>query len=383
MYILNTKPELLQDTSTVSNIADFDVFLADYFKVITGSASGGWIASYLASKGRDGTLRSVLLDQEVIEKYGHITPGTSRALLVFFNQYAGVIYPQVVSTAEAPASETQENSEVVPGVNAPRYDNAGLVSAMDVLFGDGTLTDLTTTCLIPMLDLETGTVVTMLSDHFDDSVRFGFTDFMFSNAPPSLVDPFVPDVMFRGGIDFKLTDIAVAVGSSPILFPAINVTSVSGPETEFLGFDGFLGVAGNPTFLALAYAANRTQTTALDTFAVLSIGTGAEIGFYEDNANGGVVQWLAGDQELLQIVLFLAGSDFSSQLDLLFYANPRVQFGQYLRIQTFGDTGTPEGELFSQEDNPASVPGLQRLGEELATNYTESITSFVSDFIFA
>lgn len=391
-YIKDHKSELLPTSLVVSSIDDFDVYLADYFDVLTGSASGGWVASYLGSKGADGSLRSVLQEQEVITEYGFITPGTAKALLVFFNKYSATIYPQSVPVAPTPDSDpvdapTAASDDgdtppaVIPGINAPRYSNAGLFVAMEALFGEGTLEDLTTTCLIPMLDLETGTVVTMVSDHLKVPSRIGYTDFMFTNDPPALVEPFVPDVMFNEGSDFKLETIGVATGSAPILFPAINVSSVSGPAAEFLGFDGFLGVAGNPTFLALAYTANRLETSSLEKFAILTIGAGAQVGEYEDNAAGGIVQWFAS-QELLQIILFLAGSDFSSQLDLLFYANPRVQFGQYLRIQTFADSTTPEGPLLGVEDQPANVAQLQTIGQTLAADYTESITSFVEDFLF-
>jgi len=85
---------------------DLDIYLADYFDLIIGSASGSWVADYLATEGTDGTLRQKLKDPKIITKYGHCSPGTARALVVFFNEYMNILFPHEPPPRKHPYCKT-------------------------------------------------------------------------------------------------------------------------------------------------------------------------------------------------------------------------------------------------------------------------------------
>lgn len=382
-HILNSRPDLLPESTVVSSIDDFDISLADYIDIVSGSASGSWVALYLASKGTDGALREVLNQPEIIDRYGKAAPGSAKALLVFFNELLSDAY--IPRPPPAPASEISEDLEGPPsgpGITETTFLLDGISTVMGELLGNNTLSNQKMTCLIPVTDLTTGVIMTMISDLLEDNAQFGVNNYTYQNPELPLRPMQSPDTQFIKGIDFRLKDIATAASAGPGMFPGSWITSVDESTTEILGADGFLGVVGNPSFLSLSYASHRKGTNSIENFAILSIGNGGVLGFYEDNAQGGVGQWYENN-EIFHMPLILAGNDAASCLNLLYSANPNVLPSQYLRIQLLVDFMNERAGVLVPLDAPNDVPELQTIGTALAEQYTDQIKSFVDKFIFS
>lgn len=382
-HILESRPDLLPESTEISSIDDFDISLADYIDIVSGSASGSWVAIYLASKGTDGALRDVLNQPEIVDRYGKAAPGSAKALLIFFNELLSDAY--IPRPPPAPASEVSEDLEGPqsgPGITQTTFLLEGISTVMGELLGNNTLSNQKMTCLIPVTDLTTGVIITMVSDLLEDRTQFGVNNYTYQNPKEPLSPMQSPDTEFVGGLDFLLKDIATAASAGPGMFPGSRITSVDESTTEILGADGFLGVVGNPSFLSLSYASNRMGTNSIENFAILSIGNGGVFGFYEDNAQGGVAQW-SENNEIFHMPLILAGNDAASYLNLLYSANPKVQSSQYLRIQLLVDFTDERAEVLVPLDAPKDVPELQTIGTTLAEEYADQIKSFVDKFVFS
>eukprot|EP00210_Caulerpa_lentillifera_P000260 g253.t1 len=383
-HILLSKPEMLPESYAITSIDDFEVQLADFIDIISGSAFGSWVSLYLATKGSKGSLSETLKQTEIIERYGKSVPGTAKALIVFFNEYMEIVYPAVPApppvdeVGPPPAPPTSG-----PGITEPVHSNEGSIKALEALFGNSTLRDVQTTCLNPVINMETGGQITFITDRLNsDETEIGYTSFSFANPMDPVTQMQSPDTQVTYGVDFRLDEVALACAAGPTLFSASNVTSTTDPNIRFLSADGFLGISGDTTFQSLGYAGNRMGTNSIENFAILSLGQGKTVGIYADNANGGIAQWFA-TTENIQISLFLGGDDTSNQMKLLYSANPNVESLQYLRIQTFADAGTERGDLFADFDVAANVPALQQIGEELAGRYANQLQTFVNTFVFS
>lgn len=67
-------PELLPEDAVISSVEDFDVDLADYFDIRTGTSAGGWLALYLE-------IRHVVA--KVLPEACWMTPPLSRNMVSF------------------------------------------------------------------------------------------------------------------------------------------------------------------------------------------------------------------------------------------------------------------------------------------------------------
>lgn len=145
-------PEHLPEDAGIVTAEDFDVELADYFDVMSGSGGGGWVTMYLASRGGQGFSKSVLQNPDIIKKYGVISPGSASGLIAFFKEYTTVIYsPRDYNlSAGAPLDLTNPFST---GVLTTVYDHEGIETAMETFIGNATLNDLDTTVFVPTFDL--------------------------------------------------------------------------------------------------------------------------------------------------------------------------------------------------------------------------------------
>eukprot|EP00210_Caulerpa_lentillifera_P000301 g294.t1 len=367
--------EDLQDASQ----NDKDIYVADYFDILSGSASGSWIAVYLSTKGTDGTLKDKLKDPAIIAKYGEYAPGTARALIVFFYEYIGVFFTPVTPPTFRTLQYVTSNT---PGFDEPSYTAEGNRKTMEALVGENTMLDCTTTCLTPMTDIYSGSQITFVTDRLLEKVRIGFTDFSFSNPENPSLEISEPYTKFHGGINFRLQDVTTCSSSGPGMFPWQTVSSISGPETTLWGGDGYLNIAGNAAYQSFAYAANRTGIASVEKYAILSLGTGNGVAPYMEALGGLGPMAFAQSAASFGILLFWGGNDFSNQLDLLYAANPKTGLNQYLRVQVIHPTGTPEGDALAELDKIEDLPKLQKIGEDLAKTYSAPIHDFVANYIF-
>eukprot|EP00210_Caulerpa_lentillifera_P004052 g3865.t1 len=382
-HIFESKLDVLPGGFDKIKKEDLDVHVADYFDLITGSASGSWVADYLATKGSDGTLREKLKDPEIVAKYGKSSPGTGRALVVFFNEYMNIIFPHNPPPAQTCESEKGQcgTSEEIPGQNVPTFGEAGLKETMEALFGENTLENCVTSVLNPITDIYSGGQTVFFADRFSSPMKTGFTNFSFSNPVYPDKELTMPYAKFNEGINFRLQDITCASTAGPAMFPWPHVVSVTKPETQLWGGDGYLNIAGFPAFQSVAFAASRTGDTSIENYAVLSLATGNAVPkSLEPLANAGY-ETFVNSLAMIDILLFRGGNDYSNQLDLLFSSNPHVGLNQCLRIQFYREAGTQEGNAVATLDDSTAIPILQKLGEELAMNYTVPIHQFVKNYI--
>eukprot|EP00210_Caulerpa_lentillifera_P005090 g4862.t1 len=354
------------------------VQLADYIDSFSGTSSGSWIALYLASKGGNGHSAGIFNQREIIEKYGLITPGSAKGLLVFFHEYGEVIFPQEQATANVLMVGT---NPITPGVVTPLLSNNGLKEALEDLLGDTQLSDLSTSCLVTSYDLVNRAGTMFIYDDLVSPPQVGFTQSIRSNEPDTEDLQLGSRIEPSYGRDFLLRDIATGSASEPVVFPAYEAQSINAETNDtMLLVEGTLYFA-QEIFPAAIQIANSTGDTTFSSLAVLSLGPGLTVPNLEDNVNGGAAQWVASG-ELATVTTVISAEYFSKQTEYFFAANPNVKPGQYLRIQPFGEVGTPRGGLLSRTRIVNDLPSLEAIGEEFAALYRPALQSFVKQFIF-
>lgn len=360
-----------------SGSEDNPVLLADYIDAFSGTGSGSWIALYLASKGASGS--SQLYSQKSVQdKYGDIVPGSVKGIEAFFKEYATTIYPWPPSIRTSfGLPQRKLAQETAP--SGPVFSNKGLLSALDVLFGDATLSELSATCYSVAYDLVSVTGTMFVYDDLAEIPRYGYTSSTRRNTPRLTEADRGCDIVPSYGYDFLLKDVAAASASVPGFFPALEVYPVDDDERRQLLFGGEL-YFGQDILPAVMQVANSTQDSSLKNLAVFSVGTGITIPNLVDNANGGNLQWVfSGDMN--SIVTDTSVAVLSQQTDLLLTSNRAAGNGQYLRIQYYGQYDTEEGNLLTTWYNTTLMDQLNSVGESLGDMYQKAIGVFVDRFI--
>lgn len=375
-HILNEVDDPFPDDSDITEIDDFNIHLADYIDCFSGTSSGSWIALYLASKGANGQSKGIFEQRRVRNRYGVISPGSARGLMVFFQEFGDLIYPQDQATAnllmlgEDPAT---------PGVGSPLLNGTGLQEALNEFFGDSKLSQLKTSCLVTSYDLESRAGIMFVFDSSNAPRKYGFTSSVRSEDPKS-EDTFQSSIEPNFGQDFFLRDLAIGSGSTPVVFPAHEVELEEENQTLLLA-EGTL-FYGQEILPAAIQVASSIGDTSFSNLAVLSLGPGLTVPNLEDNINGGAVQWvLTGELALFSTEV--TTEYVSKQTEYFFAANPVFKAGQYLRIQPFGEANTERGGLLSRSRVFEDLLPLEEVGEEFAELYRPALESFVEQFIFS
>eukprot|EP00210_Caulerpa_lentillifera_P005091 g4863.t1 len=376
-HILEERPELLPEQGQFTSIEDFELSLADYIDCFAGTSTGSITALYLASKGGNGRAAAVLQQKSIVESYGVIVPTSVRALIPLYALFGVIIYP----SGQLPTNILDPRNDLsTPGVTTPVFsDSNGLRVMADSVFGNTTLSQLSTSCFVSAFDLIQRTQIMLVYDKFVSPPKYGFTKQIRRSIPRSRNESFLTNIKGEYGIDILVGDAAIASAAAPLLFPAHEVLSTNQPQRRFLLIDGFL-LSSDPTFSALVHIANSTGDTEFSRTAVLSIGTGLAVPNLLDNANGGSAQWIrSGD--LLSFGFNLIAEFRNKNLQFLFGANSKTKTGQFLRIQPVGLPGMQLNSLLMVNSAPEFIPQLEAVGRQTAAAFSSQIQNFVKEFI--
>lgn len=377
-HILSELNHSFPEGSRIHSIDNFEIQLADYIDSFAGTSSGSWIALYLASKGGNGYAAGIFKQRNIRRKYGHINAGSAKGLLVFFHEYGEVIFPQEQATANL---LMLGDNPITPGVATPLLNNSGLQEALNDLLGDTKMSELSASCLVASYDLAARAGTMFIFDDLVTPAQVGFTQSVRSEDPKTDASQFGSSIAPNYGQDFLARDIATGSASTPIVFPAHEVQAINAETNDtILLAEGTL-YYGQEILPAAIQIANSTGDTSFGKTAVLSLGPGITVPQLADNANGGAVQWVfSGD--LGTFSTEVTTEYISKQTEYFFAANPGVEPGQYLRIQPFGEVGTPRGGLLSRTRIVGDLPSLEDIGDDFATLYKPALESFVKRFIF-
>eukprot|EP00210_Caulerpa_lentillifera_P008929 g8520.t1 len=378
-YILHNRPEAISSFPDIKHIDDFEVNIADYVDCFSGVSSGGWAALYLASKGIDSPIAETFNEHVMIAHYGTLSPGSAKALMVLYLEFGDTIFPHKMSL---PGNGLPKDDDPLGrGVMKPIYYTKGIDKALYRFFGDMTMANLSTTCVIPSFDLLSRTMTLFIHNHFFGRSTAEVAELQYRvRAQATDEKTYKSHVNLREDVNFYVRDIARASGATPVFLPAKDLIPIGGKSIEYIAVDGTMG-GNSPILETLAYVANACSLSSLENVAVLSIGNGMAYEDYEDNANGGFAQWTSSG-EMLSLYTSFIGDMVNSQLDLLFYSNPQAKPEQFLRIQRFEPSRSVDGYLLSLQDKSVYLKELQSIGEGLATNYKESLDTFVQNFVF-
>ena len=411
-YLL-AHPEYLPDDGAITTVDDFDIQLADYFDVMTGVSCGTWVTGYLASKGGNGTASRVLEDPRIVQRYGRILPGQARGLEVFFTEYGPTFYPDGLNfnlnqraTTEGvfefptppfnfnQASLTDPNRRPlisliqIPGVTSPTYSVEGLELALDLFLGDTKLSDLSTYYLSYVYDLIRRQTISFVHDTTSDLHHRTFTSHgVIRNEPRVFPETnggetvdVQPDRTVQSSLDFYMKDVLRAGSASPALYPAKELSPIGRDDIMYSLIDGFMA-GSNPSLHALIQLSAQPSLIPITEIAMLSLGSGVALQQLEERADGSALGWLANNA-LLGITTEGSAENIQSQVDYMFYGNPYVRPGQYLRVQTTKETDEANGEAFTRATEPEDIPIYTRVGRRTSRRYREAIDHFVEHFIF-
>jgi len=378
-YIVDNKERLLARFPSIKRADDFEVNLADYVDCFSGVSSGGWSALFLASKGKDSPIVESFTEHVMIAKYGKLAPGSAKALLVLYLEHGDVIFPH--GTSLPGNGLPKDDDPLGRGVLRPIYQTKGIERVLEKFFGNITMADLKATCVIPLFDLLSRTITLFVHNHFREPPRSEVAELRYrvsANIPGK--EGVNSRVNVRENVNFYAWDIARASWATPIYLPAKELTPIGALATEYIAVDGTMG-GNSPILETIAYVANARELSSFEHLAVLSIGNGVPYEDYEDNANGGFAQWRSSG-EMLHLYTNFIGDMLNSQLDFLFYSNPRVKPEQFLRIQKFEHLKSIDGFLLSVQDKSVYLREFQSIGEQLAASYQDSLRTFVENFVF-
>lgn len=381
-------PELLpEDAGEVTSIDDLEVHLADFFDCIASVSAGSWVALYYASKGGNGAAGEFLSRPEIVSKYGEFYAGSAAGLDVFFQEFAGRIYPQGLYY-RLPTIRFDPYRVAIPGLNSPRYPSSGLEEALRSIYGETKMSELGTNCIVNAYDTDHRNPLLFTYNNAEEtpsatSVRSRSA--IAIGAPsgqPEQPAGLEPSLDIHYGQDFRIVDVARASSAVPAFHIGKEVIPVNNDSISYMCIDGGLG-APNPTLHAMNFLL-RMQGDLPDVFkiATMTVGAGFAIGDYSQNIGRGVLGWmLTGD--LLEVIAVSGSESLVSNLDYLLYNALNFPRDQFFRIQVIAHEGTPEAEVLGDFDDITVLDDLMRIGENAAQQRIDDIKLFLEKFVFA
>ena len=365
---------------------DFDIDLTDYFNLVAGTSIGSLIACYIAARGRGS--EAILNAPAIVANYGTIRSGSMEACRVAFREYTSRVFPR------------RNIFRRIGRVFRPAYPSDGLEETLNAMFGETTMNDMETCCLITSYDLQRNAACSFLrgggADGGNYTVRTAVrqgprTSASIGAAAESRPEEqqrhsefgnWDPDVEIIEGTNYRLRDIALASSSAPTYFRPARVSPVEAENPqEFTLVDGGI-VANNPTLQALTYAPSTFTSGNVREVAVFSVGCGAVDPAAPVDNDPGLAWWLTSGY-LLDAFSNGTGEYIQAVVDLWFYRNLQLPFGQYVRIQRSEPRDSEVGQILTNLDNADNVPALEDVGRQMAKTHTDEIRRFVSDYLFA
>ena len=370
----------------IQSVDDFDVNLVDYFDLVAGTSVGSWIACYIAARGR-GT-ETFLKDPEVVANYGNIRPGCVEATRATF----GVLSPRVFrSSGFLP--------QIITSLFRPAFPADRLKESLTTMFGETTMDDLETNCLIMAYDLKRNAACSFLrringkeKNYFvrTSARQRPRTSAAFCAAASNHLQGkqaeaenlvWSPDLAFDSGKNYRLRDITQASSSLPAAFPPARITPVNVRDPEELVLvDGGV-VASNPTLQALTYIPSTFSSGDIRDVAIFSVGCGMVELTDELDPNPGILWWMQSGR-LLNAFGVGTSECIQAAMDYWLYGNIGLPFGQYVRVQISEPEYTEDGQILSGMDNVDDLSTLERIGSRLAETNAAEIKRYVSDYIF-
>ncbi|KAG6508300.1 patatin-like protein 2 [Zingiber officinale] len=300
--------------------------IADYFDVISGTSTGGLIATMLATP--DENNKPLFAAKDIVD---------------FYLQNCDKIFPQHRAGCLNPALN------LLDALTGPRYDGKFLRSKIQELLGDKKLSQTLTNVVIPTFDIK------LLQPVFFST--FETQDIPLKNA--------------------RLSDICISTSAAPTYLPGhcFEIRDDQGNTRSFNLIDGGVA-ANNPTLVAMNQVTKQILKSNKDFesykpvdyshFLVISIGTGEakqeERYSAQESARWGLLGWLynRGKTPLLDIFTQASSGMVDIHASVVFQALESE--GHYLRIQADTLTGVEASVDNSTKEN---LNNLVRIGENL------------------
>lgn len=403
-YLLD-HPEYLPEDAEIESIDDFDVLLADFFDAMAGVSAGSWATGYLASKGGNGAADRVFSSRNINRRYGRIVPGMARGLEVFFMEYAERFYPggiglnitpptipqdlltaNLSTIAAATPQVFQQFLPEIPGVNAPFFPVNGLEEVLELFMGDTRLSEMSSYWVVHAYDLIRRRNIYFVHDTTPNRRSLSYTAYgIIRNRPREITneggnEDYMPDNSIETK-DFYIRDITRASSALPAFHEAKTMTPIDDDNTSYAFIDGST-ISNNAALQCLIFLSAAPRQIPMSEIAMLSLGTGIPLLDFSTNLDASALGWLLNN-ELLSIMSDGSAENIQSQVDFLFYGNPDVRPGQYLRVQTTAELETNEGDALTGGPDVEYLPTLRRMGVQTARRYAAAIDTFVATYVFA
>ena len=362
-------PEDVRDS--ITSVNDFDINLVDYFNLVAGTSIGSWIACYIASRGSG--MKPFLSQPDIVQTYGNIRPGNMAAVLMSF----GAI--------DADVFQTSTTFPRLRSFFAPPFASDGMKTVLATFFGETTMEDLETDCLITAYDLRRNAACSFLRKLGEEEKNCLVRTAVRHEArtpEDAAKSPWTPDLAFIKGQNYRLRDITLASSALPLAFAPARITAVGEKDPEELVLvDGGV-VARNPTLQALTYIPSTIDSGDVRDVAILSLGCGL-VDLTDDlDPNPGSLWWLDSGH-LLDAYGNGASEYIQAAMDYWLYGHLKLPYGQYVRLQVSAAANTDTGRALAAWNTTEAGAALQQIGQDLAQNNLSEIKRFVSDYIFA
>lgn len=414
-YLIDN-PQYLPEDADITTVDDFDVLLADYFDAMSGVSAGVWTSGYLSSRGGAGSVAEAFAERQIVRRYGNIIPGGARGLEVFFMEYGDQFYPgevglNVTPPTVAPELLTTNLTDIaasataaitgqtaadflanlqIPGVTAAFYPADGLEATLELFMGDVRLSEMTTFYIGHAYDLITRQNVYFVHDTAGQRPVTYTAAGVIRGEPREIAEDetgtsYEPDNTITVS-DYFIRDVARASSAVPAIHPSHTVNALPGEDENeldlfYIMIDGAV-ITNNPALQALVFLTTAPREIPIDEIAMVSIGSGVPLLDLSTNVNSAALGWLINN-ELMTIMSDGSAENVQQQVDFLFYGNPNILPGQYLRIQTTAEFNSTVGEALRAPTDVEVLPVLRRRGIEVAETYRDAIDNYVANFIFA
>lgn len=370
-HIFENKDTLvpLDHRNVIKSQSDFDVDLTDYFDLVAGTSIGSWIACYVASRGKGSDVLFQEFTKNYGDKYSNLRVGGMEAVSAVFRELGPSVFKKGWFSS-------------VTQLFRPKYSSDGMVGALKKIFGDTTLQDCETGCLITSYDTLRYVATSFLRSNMDktpltirSTVR---TEPREENRLPWMDQKWTPDLDILKDTNYYLRDIAQGSSSAPTYFAQHELRPINVDEPRMILIDGGV-VANNPTLQAVTYAPHAFKTD-IRNVAIFSVGCGVTDNMAVADDSPGAAYWLTTGG-ILDILMNGTSEYVQAMMDYWIYGYLKLPWGQYVRIQIKAQPNSEESKVISHLDDISKINDLEILGNKLADDNSESIRAFVRNYL--